>query len=669
MKKLYLSTVLLYSSFTLYAQLGTGSGYLKAADNYYHKGDYASASDYYQKFLSGGKTGKQGYDPYANNHLQKQEVKGSSEQQAVYNLAESFRQLHDYIKATPYYRAAASFDQSAYPLALYWYGVALRSQKKYAASDSAFQQFLTGYTTNDSYRESATRERNNLGYIQQQLQKKGLGLYQVQKAQAPLNATGASYAPVWRGNQLLFTSTRPDSAAGKGSIHMNKLYEAVYQNGAVNDIHQLDLPGMNQVHEGVAAITPDGNTLYFTRWAITGTVRTSALYSAKKQAGKWALPVLLDSAVNGAGENARQPFVMPDGKWLLFASDRKGGSGGFDLWYAPLDASGKPGKAVNMGKSINSAGDEQAPYYHTGSGTLVFSSNGRTGMGGFDFFYSKGNTLAGWREPENFGYPVNSEKDDLYFAANSTSKNILAAVLLSSDRASACCLELFAVSKKQPVTRVSGQIVSCDSQTPLPGATVKVIDTITQVAVYTGTADNNGRYAFTLDEQQSLAVVASLKGYITDSRSLKQPETKDSDTAVHITSAVCLVKEVVEIVPTEEPVVLQHIYFELNKANLTPASYPALNKLVTFIQADAATRIEISGHTDDRGSAALNQQLSLKRAQSVVDFLISKGVDKQRLVAKGYGADKPIAPNRNKDGSDNPEGREQNRRTEMKVLK
>ncbi len=160
----------------------------------------------------------------------------------------------------------------------------------------------------------------------------------------------------------------------------------------------------------------------------------------------WSEPVPADAVINAEGANAQQPFVMPDGKYLLYASDKPGGYGGFDLYAAELGPDGKPKRSFNLGSTINTSGDEQAPYYHAASGTLVFSSNARIGMGGFDFYYSKG-TIDKWEEPVNFGYPVNSVKDDIYFVSRGGAKNILEDVFLSSDRMAECCLEMFYLKK------------------------------------------------------------------------------------------------------------------------------------------------------------------------------------------------------------------------------
>ncbi|MFL5747289.1 MAG: OmpA family protein [Niastella sp.] len=566
--------------------------YLKAADTYYKKGDYYSAARYYEKYLSSKDTKKKPdeYNPYNVKPVaEKGKAAIPNSQQAVYNLAESYRLLNFPVKAVTYYEQAVSYNNSQLPLAQYYYAATLRALGKYDEAEKTFQGFLDNYKTEDGYANSAKSEVLNLHFIREQLKRIDLSLYTVEKQGPAINPGGANYAPVWLNkNTLLFTSTRVEDSL-KNKPFFNRLYEAVYDNDAVKEVTRLELPQSVGIHQGVASLSPDGNTLFLTRWLIVGGKKTSAIYVSKKQDKGWGEPVLMDTMVNTPGYNAQQPFMLADGKSLLFASDRPGGMGGFDLWYATLDATGKPEKAVNLGSTINTIKDEQAPYYHDASGTLVFSCNGRVGMGGFDFFYTKG-TFDAWAEPVNFGYPVNSIKDDIYFASRGSEKNLLQDVLLSSDRSAECCLELFTLTYK-PV-----EVVKKDS-VPLP-------------------------------------VIPLLK---------EEPKV-------------------------EAVIVMENVYYDFDKSSLQKESFPALDRLVASLNQYPTLVIEIRAHTDSKGEDKYNMDLSEARAKTVVDYLISKGIDKSRLQSKGYGASMPVAPNKHEDGSDDPDGRQKNRRTEFKVL-
>lgn len=662
-RKIILSAALFVITFAAQAQFVYD--YLKAADNYFIKGDYYSASQYYEKYLGdNSKLRKPSYDPYTIQSLSKKEKAAlSTRQQAVYHLAESYRKLNYHVKAEPVYQQAVAFDKAEFPLAGYHYATTLRALGKYEEAEKAFTDFLSSYTTDDEHRRNAQREVNNLRFIKEQLARTDLNKYTVTKAAADLNTTGASYAPAWYNNSFVFTSTRPDTASGKNKTYVNRIYTADNNNGTVSNINRLALTQEEDIHQGAAAFTPDGKTMFLTRWTVRGSSKQTALYSSKKNGDSWGEPIMLDQYINQPGYNAQQPAVTPDGKYLLFASDKTGGEGGFDIWAAELSSDGMPGSPVNLGKTINTSYDEQAPYLHGASGTLVFSSNGRTGMGGYDFFYSKGG-INNWSEPVNFGYPVNSVKDDLYFVSKGGAKNILEGVYLSSDRSAECCLELFSLNKIRNPKQISGIILDCDNGKPVSGATVAIVDTVTNTTITTKTTGADGSYSFVIDDFQPLKAVAGKSGYETNALSFNAPA--DADAELMKNSDLCI--DPVWPPDLGETVVLEDIYFDFDKATLREESFPMLDKVLTMLKDYPNVEIEVGAHTDNIGKDEYNQKLSEARAQAVVDYLTGKGVDVNRLKPAGYGETQPVAPNRNEDGSDNPEGRQKNRRTTFKVL-
>ena len=450
MKRLLFTAVMLVLFQVAWSQ--HKAGYLKAADSYYKQADYYSATLYYEKYLVSGKknTDLMTYNPYAAPGPSDRVTTGpaANEQQAMYQLADSYRRLNDPAKAAPLYEKTLN----RYPLAAYYYGVCLRSLGKYDAAEEVLSAFLAKYAETDGYSLAAEKELRNLRFIRQQLQKDDLSLYHLQKAAGTLNAGGASYAPVWAGNKLLFTSTKAEN----GAAVLNRIYQAT----DTVSVNRIPLAQSSKVHQGAAGLSPDGNTLFLTQWKIENGKKSAAIYISRKINNDWSDPVILDSVVNSAGANTQQPFIMPDGKVLLFSSDKAGGKGGYDLWYAELDANGKALYAKNVSE-LNTPADEQAPYYHKASGTLVFSSNGRIGMGGYDLYYSKG-SIGHWETPVNFGYPVNAVKDDIYFASRTNTDNILEDAWFSSDRSAECCLELFSLHMTPP---------------PPPPAPVAVVET------------------------------------------------------------------------------------------------------------------------------------------------------------------------------------------------
>ena len=660
MKKFILSLTILVCVLGAKAQFI--NDYLVAADKYFAKGDYYSASQYYEKYLGQekAKTGQQAFHPYAVSAASNKKVvvTSTNRQKVIYNLAESYRKLNYHEKALPYYEQAITFDAKAFPLAKYYYASTLRAMERYDEAATAFTNFKNEYTTEDIYSVAATREMANLAFIQQQLKRADLSSFTVAKSTG-LNAEGGTYAPVWMNDgSLWFTSTRPQGSE-KGNSNANRIYATDYAGGSAGAISLVDIPQPRDMQQGVISATPDGNTLFLTRWTVAKDKKTATIYSSTKQNGKWSEPVLAP-ALNVAGSNAQQPYVMPDGRYILFSSDRSGGQGGFDLWKAALDENGNISAAENMGSTINTAFDEQAPGYHEASNSLVFSSNGRVGMGGFDFFYSKGsiNDLA---EPQNFGYPVNSVKDDLYFTSKGSARNILENVVFSSDREAACCLELFTLTKVKPLKQITGVVIDCKTNEPMAGVKVTILDTVNNKVITEKTTDASGRYSYTLEEFARLKATAGFTGYFNNSIRISLPANVDEVT--YNNPNICL-----NPIP-EAAIKVDNVYYDFNKATLQENSYLSLDDLVLLLNDNPTMMIELGAHTDSKGDDEYNRKLSDARAKSVVDYLIIKGIDASRLAAKGYGESMPVAENTNSDGTDNPEGRQLNRRTEFKVLK
>ena len=661
--------------FTIFAYSQPVYDFLKAADDYYKNGDYFSAAQYYEKYLGIGKNKIKGndFDPYAAASLTKQQKTAvSNKQQAMYNLAESYRLLNFHTKAEPCYLKASAFSKTEFPVASYWYGKTLKALGKYDAADSVLTSFLATYSSADSYKLDAERESKNLKFIQSQLLKKDLYLYTVEKAANNLNTKGANYAPMLMDtDKLMFTSTRLDSSQPKNKQYINHIFVANLTDGKVTSITKTNVPQPVDIHQGVTSTTPDKQTLFLSRWSLVKGNKIAQLYVSKKISNDaWGEPKLLDTLYNYPGFSSQQPFVMPDGKHLLFSSNRPGGIGGFDLWYVTIDNAGTPlDLPVNMGSTINSVYDEQAPYYHAASNTLIFSSNGNIGMGGFDFFKSKGN-IDSWSVPENFGYPVNSIKDDIYIVASGGPKNILEHVVFSSDRSSECCLDLFYLAKKRLLKQISGIVVECDNKTPIVGAKVEITNSNNNL-VHTQVTGNDGSYAFTMTDFENLSISGSVKGF--KPATIASEAIADDEVETQVLPELCLQKIIDTIPPppkVDTIVVMNNIYFNFNEATILPESFTYIDaEIVTMMNRYPTMVIEISGHTDNIGKDDYNLKLSERRANAVKDYLASKGIAIERMETKGFGKTKPIAPNKLPNGKDNPEGRAKNRRIEFKVLR
>jgi len=530
---------------------------------------------------------------------------------------------------------------------------------QYDAASEAFKSFRDQYKTQDKYTATADLEIKSLAFVKKELERKDLKLFKVERNNI-LNGQGGTYAPYWINDKsIMFTSNRPQ---GKDSSKTNRLYMSTMKDGKPGEVAMMNVAQNENEQQGASCLSPDGKTMYFTRWKIQSNNKAAAIYSARKSGSNWGEPVLV-KVLSQEGSNTQQPFIMPNGKAILFSSDRPGGQGGYDLWMATMDERGNFGVPVNLGAKINTSSDEQAPSYHAASQSLIFSSNGRVGMGGFDFYYSKGD-LNNLSEPVNFGYPVNSIKDELYFISRGPAKNILDDVIMSTDRDAACCLELFTLHKDRPKKKITGSVVSCENNQPLGNVQVVIMDTINNKSIAELKTNAAGQYNFEVDEFMQVKATGSDSGYFNNSISFGGPQ--DPEEEFYTSPNLCLTKIPN---PVEKTVIIENVYYDYDQASIQEASFASLNELVKLLNENPTLEIELNAHTDSKGEEDYNQRLSDARAASVMNYLVSKGISKKRLSSKGFGESTPIAENTNPDGSDNPEGRQQNRRTEFKVIK
>ncbi|RYD91947.1 MAG: hypothetical protein EOP54_21605, partial [Sphingobacteriales bacterium] len=458
------------------------------------------------------------------------------------------------------------------------------------------------------------------------------------------------------GEQTYFTGTL---AAGPRK-NINQLFLSNGDSLTKDSVINLLSDTKDALHTGSQTMDAAGRTMYFTGWSRKDGQLVADIYMLRFNEGQWTGLQKLNSFVNMDGFYAMQPFVTPDGKQLYFVSNRPNGFGGDDIWKCDLDQEGLPASVVNLGKAINSAADEASPFYQLDSKKLVFSSKGYVGMGNFDLYESTGGTESGWTAPRNLGFPYNSTKDDLYYYTDDKTEET---AYLSSDRESACCLNLFKVQKvkAKPLTLVfTGKVVDCDTGLGLANVAVELLDEQLE-SRQRALTDEAGKYHFTIGVKRKYELKFEKDGYF--SKVVKGPmvDSVVSDTLAGAT--VCL-----KMFEVDKPIVIENVLYDFNKAVLKPESLIVLDDLVSLMNDNPKIKFELSSHTDSIGPDWYNNRLSQQRAQACVDYIVSRGVFASRISAKGYGESRPIQPNSLPNGKDNKDGRRLNRRTEFKVL-
>jgi outer membrane protein OmpA-like peptidoglycan-associated protein len=416
------------------------------------------------------------------------------------------------------------------------------------------------------------------------------------------------------------------------------------------------LPGQINTpqNEGAQNISQDGEWLVFTGCNRPDGHGSCDIYISYKTPEGWSEAFNLGNKVNTEDWES-QPSLSPDKRQLYFASRRPGGYGGSDIYVSNMLPSGKWSEAENMGPQINTAGDESTPFIHADNQTLFFASNGLPGYGGDDLFVVRKGTDGQWGKPENLGYPINTidHEGSLFIAADG--KTAYYATDRGDTRGG---LDLYTFELREDVRPartlwVKGKVFDKKTNGGLPSA-VELIDLATKQIISRVQTDETGNYLITLPVGKDYAFNVARKGYLfySDNYSLKG---KPADSTYQ--------KDIpLQPIEVEAGVVLRNLFFETAKFDIQPESEVELDKIVLFLKDNPTVKIQLEGHTDNVGNAADNQKLSQARAYAVINYLVTKGIKSNRLVAKGFGATKPLADNKTE------EGRAQNRRTEMRVL-
>jgi len=413
-------------------------------------------------------------------------------------------------------------------------------------------------------------------------------------------------------------------------------------------------------NEGAQTLSADGRILFFTACNRRGGAGSCDIYYSFHNGEKWSIPLNAGTALNTAYWEA-QPSFSSDGRFLYFASNRPGGKGGRDLWKAEYLGAGNNGhlkwsKPVNLGDSINSPGNETSPFIHAGNRDFYFSSDYHTGMGGYDLFVSQIAQDSVYAAPRNLGYPVNTNNDEqgLYISADGRT------AFFSSSRDSIKGLDIFSFAldesiRPQPATYVKA--VVSDSETGLPvQAEIDMVNlSELEQAARHETTGTDGVLLLTIPAGADYAFSVSREGYLFYSNSFNLQESRNVYDPYLLDIALTPVKVGAEMN-------LYNIYFETDSFAILPESEPELLKLTEFLQNNSRLKVEVQGHTDDTGTTSGNLELSRKRAQSVVEYLVAKNIARERLEWAGFGESKPVA------GNSFEEGRRQNRRTTIKIL-
>ncbi|MGN8056439.1 OmpA family protein [Pedobacter sp. 22163] len=652
MKKILKGTCL--SAYCLFAFSFSASAQyaLKDADKQYKLFNYSKAIDLYE----------QAYKKKETLH-------------AAERLARAYALVYNYKQAESWYAIAAKMPGSGLENIL-GYAKALQSNSKYSEAKVQYLNYIDKKKNVSEEQEaiwiascdSALKWIRNPEKIELINQK-------------TLNSTQSDWGAVNYQGGVVFTSDRLNSGLNTlekkpflkfdGSKEPDKKvygwtgngYLKLYIKPSTNDSLQLfPVKAATRYHVGSASFTADGKTMYFTLTRITGelerlkkqptTVNVEIFSSTKGTDGVWGEPVSF--AYNNVNHYAvGDPFITKDGNSLYFASNMPGGLGGTDIYVCLKTDAGEWGKPINL-KEVNTEGNERSPVFDE-KNNFYFSSDGRVGMGGLDVYRAL-RERGKIGQIENMGYPFNSPQDDFGFSLNEKG----GIVYLSSNREGGLGSDdIYTIDQKMILAfKLEGRVYDKDSNQPVAGALVTLAKA--NGAVLKTETDENGGYRFNLAKESEYNLSAEKTNYRSDVKNL---------TTVGLTTSDVFTQNLyVEKIVVNKAIKLENIYYDFNKWNIRADAAVALDKLVKIMTDNPTIWIELGSHTDSRGKDAYNLNLSQKRAEAAVEYIISRGIDKNRITAKGYGETQLL--NKCSNGLEcSEEAHQLNRRTEFKIVK
>ncbi|TXC77064.1 OmpA family protein [Luteibaculum oceani] len=605
----------------------------------------------------------------AANYYEELLTRTGENQETLASLANVYWNSKDYLNASDYYYQLFQ-DYPEEGIYLLRYALLEKHLGKPESAIYYLERYQRKFLNKEPNEETYQLIRKEIEGCELAIKKGNFNpLLEVHRLPNNVNYPHVEISPFPQGDTLYYAAIRTEKLEYEESeVPVSKVYMAV-ETDSIWRVFNHNLPIANEkVNIGNLVFNDEKNELAYTQCERESpTYYRCEIYHAKKINGVWKEPEALKN-VNQKKYTQTQPTFAkgPDGTQLIyFVSDQPGGQGGLDIWYVAKDKSGSYRKPKNCGKKLNTPGNETCPRYHNTSKTLYFSSNGLPGYGNMDIFSIVGYATK-WASPQNLGGPINSGADDLYYVIKDSVSGFFTSNRpgVNSLQSGTCCDDIFRFRIKELVkVSVEGTVdfvIPGDDKSKVKVGLYKDLGE-KNVLVAETTPNETGEYKFTAEPDQNYKILAEKDGYLKGMKDLSTKGVKKSK-GMEV-AKINLLPE------TNQPIVIRNIYYPFDKDYLTDASKITIDTTIfEILDANKTIKVEISSHTDWFGTDSYNEDLSQRRAQSVVDYLIKKGIPAERLVAKGYGEKQPIAPNQNPDGSDNPVGRAKNRRTEFRIV-
>ncbi len=594
------------------------------------------------------------------------------------NLADGNFMLRDYVNSNSYYKKIVDLDSVKHKNlnALYQYALTEKYLGRYENARDNFQKFIKLAKDNEKFddqRRMAGRESQGCDLGISLRDNKDVPEFKITHLNENVNQPLTEFSPTLRDDNTLYYGAWTSDRVVMVNKHEHYAdFSRIYvsqRNGDTWTKGALIAGGVNESssHVGNATISADGETMYYTQCLQDDYQRMRCdIYKSKLENNTWSAGTKLDSKVNAEGFTSTHPALGRNEAGedvLYFSSDRNTGRG-MDLFCAKINADGSMSKARSVGPAINTKGDEITPGYDFKTNTLYFSSNGQINIGGADVY--KINASGGeWGQPQHLGMPINSSVDDMYFSWSDFDGE---GYLVSNrgggfgTKSETCCDDIYKVEKSHLNLAIEGVVQNMDSSMKAIDNALVTLYSVAEGKELKNAYATNGKYFFDLEKESDYQLVARKKGFEDYMKGISTKGKRQNDT-MSFDFPMKMLPQVLSAVGTK----IGTVYWEFNKDYLTDGAPDTLNRVVGFMTDNPQYVLEVGSHTDAKGTEEYNLKLAQRRSDAVLKYLASKKIAKFRLESKAYGETNPVELNENPPGTDNPEGRTKNRRTEFVV--
>ncbi|MES2591043.1 MAG: OmpA family protein [Bacteroidota bacterium] len=694
-----IAALLLFIVFSTAAFAQTKKEWLKYADAAFKNGDYKNAVVYYTKVIDKGTPSDithpyeakpysrpkkdsvsagfkifnvtVAYTPSAKDSAagikdstKVVEITNNSDQYVIHQIAESYRLNHDYQNAELWYQQSVKNNSANYPYESYWYGDALMKNKKYPAANLQFEGTLTTAT--------AKKDENMIKLVKAKIAGCYMGVdpnsvekgITVTELDTVFNKGTSSFAVNYYGDEsnVQFSTARQGNTALDSKKQNPQYTSDIYmltKTDTGSELKKVEGPVNTGQNEGAGFLAADKARFFFTRWSPENK-NECAIYFSRLFNGEWLIAQKMNDKVNLDGYKSTDASITPDGTVLYYSSNRPGGYGKMDIWYEFIDEEGRTyGEPVNMGPLFNTPEDEVSPFFHVGTSSMYFSSDGHSGFGGLDVFRASRSNDSVWSSPVNLGQPINSSNDDSYFVLDESQQK----GFVTSDRkecttcSGGACNKIYAVSKAKNVYDVKGTVYDAETNAVVPNATITFKDIRSDWEPFVITADASGAYFYELKENVELYMKAQKTNYLGDAGTV---------ITLGLTESKHFERDFFLAPMSSGNISFPNVEYGMEMVILPPNSSKILDNLVEFLTLNNNFKVSIESYTDaaERGLDKNNIKLSEERSKVCFDYLVSKGIAAKRLVVKGYGDTRPLVQKPKTE-----EDHQKNRRTTFSLIK